>query len=137
MDVPLSLRRWFVAHAVVDLIVGLPLLFVPALVLEPLGWAPIDQASVRLVGAALVAIGVTSFVTRGASVEVVQVMLNLKILWSGGAIVGLVAAIGAGAPQPAWAFLSAFLAFFSVWIHYRIRFKQLAGAPAYPDIEDD
>jgi hypothetical protein len=128
MDVPLSLRRWFIVHSVVDLILGLPLLLAPALVLRPLGWVTIDQAAVRLVGAALLAIGLQSFVGRGAGVEVYKAMLNLKIVWSGSAIVGLVAAIGAGAPSAAWAFLSAFLAFFGVWTHYRIRFKQLAAA---------
>jgi hypothetical protein len=130
MDVPLSLRRWFIAHSVVDLIVGLPLLLAPALVLHPLGWGTIDQVAVRLVGAALLAIGLQSFLGRSAGVEVYKAMLNVKLVWSGSAIVGLVAAIGAGAPQAAWAFLSAFLAFFGVWTHYRIRFKQLAAAQA-------
>ena len=50
--------------------------------------------------------------------------------------VGLVISIGQGAPQAVWAFLSLFIAFSGVWTHHRIRFKQLAGASAYPDEGD-
>ena len=43
---------------------------------------------------------------------------------------GLLISVGEGAPPPVWAFLSLFIAFFGVWTHYRIRFKQLAAAGA-------
>jgi hypothetical protein len=133
MEVPITLRRWFVAHFVVDLLVGLPLLVAPGFVLGALGWTTIDPASARLVGAALLAIGGQSYLGRDAGPEVYQAMLNLKILWSSAAICGLVASIGQGAPPAAWAFLSAFIAFAGVWAHYRIRFKQLAAAAALDD----
>jgi hypothetical protein len=128
MEVPVTLRRWFVAHFVVDVAFGLPLLLAPALLLRPLGWTSIDGASTRLVGAALLAIGAQSFLGRNDGIEGIKAMLNLKIIWSFAAILGLVLSIGEGAPQAAWAFLSAFLAFAGVWTHYRIRFKQLASA---------
>jgi hypothetical protein len=142
MEVPLTLRRWFVVHFVVNLVIGLPLLFAPALLLRPLGWTTIDGAAVRLVGAALLAIGGQSFLGRNGGVEQYTVMLNLKIIWSFAAIAGLLVSIGEGAPSAVWALLSLFLCFAGVWSHYRIRFKQLAGAMAVddapgPDADDE
>ena len=85
----------------------------------------------------MLGIGVQSYVGRDDGLEVYKAMLNLKIVWSTAAILGLFVSIAQGAPDAAWAFMSAFIAFAGVWIHYRIRFKQLAGAPVYPDIEAD
>jgi hypothetical protein len=133
MEVPITLRRWFLAHFVVDVVLGVPLLLAPALLLRPLGWTVVDGASTRLVGAALLAIGIRSYFTRNAGIEAVTAMLDLKMIWSFAAILGLVLAIGDGAPPAVWAFLSAFLAFAGVWTHYRIRFKQLAAAAALDD----
>jgi hypothetical protein len=130
MEVPLTLRRWFVVHAVVAVAIGLPLLFVPTLLLRALGWTVIDGAAARLVGAAFLAIGAQSFFARNAGIEVYTPVLNLKIVWSFAAIVALLASIGEGAPSAVWALLSLFLCFAGVWSHYRIRFKQLATAPA-------
>jgi len=128
MEVPITLRRWFVAHFVVDFLFGLPLLLAPELLLRPLGWTTVDPASSRLVGAALLAIGSQSYFCRDAGLEVFTTMLNLKLVWSFAAILGLLISIGQGAPAAVWAFLSLFIAFSGVWTHYRIRFKQLAAA---------
>jgi hypothetical protein len=126
MNVPLSLRHWFIAHFVVDLATGVPLLLAPGSFLGALGWKCVDPASARLVGAALLAIGIQSFVGRHEGPEVFRAMLNLKMIWAYSAIFGLVAAIGQGAPPAAFAFLAAFVAFAGIWTHYRIRFKQLS-----------
>lgn len=128
MDVPQSLRRWFVAHFVVDITVAVPLLFAPQLLLSALGWSCVDPAAARLVGAALVGIGAQSFIGRNDGDGAYKAMLNLKILWSLSAIFGLVMAIGEGAPPAIGGFLAAFLVFSGVWIYYRVRFKQLAAA---------
>jgi hypothetical protein len=130
MEVPLTLRRWFVVHFIVDLALGLPLLFAPALLLRALGWTAIDPPAARLVGAALLGIGGQSFLGRNAGVETYIVMLNLKLIWSFAAITGLLISIGEGAPSAVWAVLSLFLVFAGVWTHHRIRFKQLASAAA-------
>ncbi len=127
-DVPLTLRRWFVAHFVVDLAFAVPLLAAPEAFLTALGWTQVDPVAARLVGAALLGIGTQSFLGRNEGVAVYNAMLNLKILWSSSAIFGLMACIFQGAPAAAWAILSAFIAFSGVWMHYRIRLKQLAIA---------
>jgi hypothetical protein len=130
MEVPITLRRWFVAHSAVDVLVGLPLLLCPGLLLHALGWNAVDGATTRLVGAALLAIGAQSYLGRNGDLRSYTSMLNLKLVWSFAAILGLMLSIGEGAPSAVWAFLSAFIAFAGVWTHYRIRFKQLAAAAA-------
>jgi hypothetical protein len=128
MEIPLTLRRWFVVHFLVDVALALPLLLAPTAFLRALGWTAIDPVTARLVGAALLAIGVQSWLGRNAGAEAFRAMLNLKLVWSASAIVGLVLSVGEGAPPFAWGLLSAFIAFFGVWFHYRVRMKQLAGA---------
>src|SRR5258708_6295178 len=130
MEVPRTLRTWFVVHAVVDLLAAVPLLAVPELVLRRLGWTCVDPVSARLVGAALLAIGGQSFLGRDAGVEVYRAMLHLKVIWSFTAAASLFVAIGAGAPPAAWAFLSIFIGFAGVWVHHAIRFRQLDRVPA-------
>jgi hypothetical protein len=137
MEVPITLRRWFVAHFVVDFFFGIPLLIAPGLFLGRLGWTAVDGAASRLVGAALLGIGASSWFSRNAGVEVVKAMLDLKLVWSFAAIVGLLISVGQGAPPPVWAALSLFIAFSGVWTHYRIRFKQLAAAEGMDDTHPD
>jgi hypothetical protein len=128
VEVPPSLRTWFLVHFVVDLAAGLPLLFAPEAALRLVGWSAVDPVATRLVGAALLGIGVQSLRVRGRGVEAYRALLGLKVIWSLGAIFALGAGIAAGAPQAAWAFLSIFIAFCGVWIHYGIRFRQLSRA---------
>ena|SRR5436190_7154589 len=134
-EVPASLRLWFVVHAAVDLLAGVPLLLAPTFVLGKLGWSCVDPAATRLVGAALIGIGGQSWLMRDASVEAYRVMLGLKVIWSLAASLGLLLAVGAGAPPAAWAFLCVFIVFAGVWVHHAIRFRQLSHAPA--DTDDD
>jgi hypothetical protein len=133
MEVPITLRRWFVAHFVVDFFFGIPLLIAPHLVLGRLGWTAVDGAASRLVGAALLGIGASSWFCRNAGPDVTKAMLDLNVVWSFAAVVGLLISVGQGAPPPVWAFLSLFIALSGVWTHYRIRFKQLAAAEAMDD----
>ena len=47
MDVPPTLRTWFVVDAAVDVLTALALLLAPELVLGRLGWRPIDPIATR------------------------------------------------------------------------------------------
>jgi hypothetical protein len=134
MDVPPSLRLWFVVHAAVDLVAALPLLVAPAAVLGRLGWTCVDPVAVRLVGAALLAIGGQSFLMRNAGLEAYRVMVGLKVIWSLAACFGLVSAIAVGAPPITWAFLGIFIAFAGIWAHHAIRFRQMRRGGADPDV---
>jgi len=119
-EVPDRLRFWFVVHFVVDMLIGVPLLFFPNLLFSLLNWTVTDPIMTRLVGAALVAIGVESLLGRNASAEVYRAMLNLKILWASGAILAIVLGMVAGGPSTAWIFVVIFFAFLSLWIYYRL-----------------
>jgi hypothetical protein len=137
LEIPASLRRWFAVHALVDLLVGLPLLIAPETLLHSLGWVTVDPPSARLVGAALLAIGGQSWFGRKGGVQAYRAMLDLKLLWSGGAILGLGASLGAEhTPGPIWIFLAVFIAFFGIWFYYRIRMKQLGRMRDLPDDPD-
>jgi hypothetical protein len=122
-SVPASLRRWFVAHFVTDVVVAIPLLAAPDAFLRSLGWNTVDPIAARMVGAALAGIGVESLLCRNDPVEVFRAMLRLKCIWSGVAVVGVSLSIAQGAPTVAWAILAVFVGFAMVWNHYRLRLR--------------
>jgi ferredoxin len=88
--VPRSLRFWFVLHFVVDFIFAVPLLVAPVWLLTLFGFQNPDSFTARLVGAALLGIGGESLLSWGGPVEAFRAMLNLKIIWSLAAIVGII-----------------------------------------------
>ena len=71
-----GLRTWFVIHFAVDIVFAIPLLVAPAAFLTFLGWTAVDPYAARLVGAALMGIGIESYLGRNAGVEAFQGMLN-------------------------------------------------------------
>ena len=120
-SVPSALRTWFVVHFAADMLFGIPLLFFPRALLGLLGWTTYDPMTARLVGAALMGIGLESLLGRNASAETFRAMLNLKIIWSSSAIFAISAALLEGAPAMGWAFLAIFVAFWCLWVYYRMR----------------
>jgi flagellar biosynthesis component FlhA len=137
MDVPPTLRLWFVADAVVDFLAAAPLLAAPELVLRKLGWTCVDPISARLVGAALLANAAATFAARDAGVETYRALLRMKAVWCLAGAASMFVAVGSGAPSAAWVFLSTFIAFAGVWLHHAIRFRQLAGAAPGDDATGD
>lgn len=121
--VPDGLRRWFVIHFAVDLLFALPLMLVPEQMLGFIGWTSIDPVAARLVAAALFGIGIESYLGRNAAYEVFVGMLNLKIIWSLGAILafGLGLLQGQGPAWALWALLIVFTAFNAIWVYWRLR----------------
>jgi hypothetical protein len=99
----------------------IPLLLFPQTLLALLGWATYDPMTARLVGAALMGIGLESLLGRNASAETLRAMLNLKILWSSSAIFAISAALYEGAPAASRAILAIFVAFCCLWAYYRVR----------------
>lgn len=117
-DVPVGLRRWFVVHFTVDLLVAVPLFIAPRAVLGLLGWIEIDPAMSRVVAAALFAIGIQSLLCRNQPRLIFLAMLNLKLIWSSFAILGILISVLQGAPPVAWGFLGVFVGFSAVWWRY-------------------
>lgn len=122
-DVPRKLRRWFVIHFVVDILFAIPLLLIPETILPFFGWAVVDPITSRLVGAALLGIGTESLLGRNASLEVYRAMLNLKLLWGTGALLGITLGIIQGAPITAWLLLAIFSLFTIVWLYYWLKLR--------------
>jgi len=122
--VPASLRRWFVVHFVADVLFAAPMIVAPDATLRMFGWTTIDPVTTRLVGAALVGIGVQSLLGRSEGVDVYRAMLSLKCLWSGAAVVGLALSLAQGAPAMTWAFLVVFVTFAAVWNYYRLALRR-------------
>src|SRR3989442_4945197 len=88
--VPSSLRTWFVIHFLADVLFALPLFLAPRWTLSLLGWPAVDPLATRLVAAALFGIGIQSLLGRGEGAAAFRALLNLKIIWSAAATVGLV-----------------------------------------------
>lgn len=117
-EIPASLRSWFVIHFVVDMLTGVPMLLFPEAVLPLLGWEPVDPIASRVVGAALMGIGIESWLGRNSSRVVFQAMLNLKVIWSSSAILGIGLGLWKGGPHAGWLFLGVFVIFWVVWVHF-------------------
>jgi hypothetical protein len=116
--IPRSLRIWFLIHFMVDILIGFPLLVLPERTLELIMFEHESYLFVRLVGAALIGIGVVSLVMHNAGRESYHALLLLKLTWSAAAIIALMVSIWAGAPVITWLALIIFLGFFIVWEHY-------------------
>jgi hypothetical protein len=122
--VPNGLRTWFVIHFVADMLVGIPLLFLPRLLLQSLGWTTYDPLTSRLVGAALMGIGLESLLGRNASADTFRAMLNLKIIWASSALIAIGLSIVEGVASTAWLFLAIFFVFWCVWVYYRMALRK-------------
>jgi len=117
-EVPSSLRTWFVIHFVADMLFGIPLLLFPEAVMPLLGWIFVDPIATRVVGAALMGIGIESYLGRNASIEVFRAMLNLKVIWSSSALLGIGLGIWMGGSKMGWLFFIVFFIFWLVWVYY-------------------
>lgn len=124
MTVPQSLRKWFIAHAIIDFIFAVPLMIQPALLFY-VGWGVVDPIATRLVAAALIGIGGASFLMHKAGKETYNAMLSLKLLWSAAAILGIALSFTRKQPAIVWVFLGIFVAFFLVWAYYKRKLARL------------
>ncbi len=119
--VPKALRRWFVIHFVTDMGFATPMMIAPVKLLTLFGWETIDPFMTRLAAAALFGIGIESYLGRNASAESYRNMLNLKIIWSLGAVAGAVWTLiqYPGSPPMLWGVLVIFGGFNLVWVYWR------------------
>lgn len=118
--VPLGLRRWFVIHFIADVVSAVPLFVAPEWFLGQLGWSAVDPISTRLVAAALFGIGIESYLGRNAGIEAFRAMLNLKVIWSATAAVGVLWSQLDGGPPAGWGVFAIFAGFHLVWLRYRL-----------------
>ena len=126
--VPQSLRAWFIVHFVIDMLVAIPVFFFPHWFLSLLGWESVDLVMTRIVGAAFFGIGIESYLGRNAGLEAYKGMLNLKIIWSATAILGISWSFFEGTEgDPLWIVLTiaTFVVFHVNWVYWRIRVGRL------------
>ncbi len=138
-NVPGELRTWFVIHFAADMAFAVPLFLVPRQFLTLLGWREVDPVATRLVAAALFGIGIQSLLGRNERREPYLAMLNLKIIWSLAAVLGLAISLGQGGPAMAWAFLFIFAVFCALWSTWRLRLARSAKSslpPPSPSTEE-
>jgi hypothetical protein len=84
----------------------------------------VDPFTARLVAAALFGIGIESYLSRNASPDSYRSMLDLKIIWSTAAVVGMVLTVWQYPSFriiPAFLFIAVFAVFNAVWTYWRIR----------------
>lgn len=122
-QVPHGLRTWFVIHFVADIFFGIPLLIFPQVVLGLFNWTTYDPIMTRLVGAALMGIGIESLLGRNASADTFRAMLNLKVIWASSALFAIGVGIAEGVAPIAWVFLGIFGLFWTAWVYYRLKMK--------------
>lgn len=123
VGVPKYLRISFIIHFLVDISVAIPLFIMPVAILSFFGWPVIDPVLTRLFAAALFGIGIESFLGRNADPETFDNMLNLKIIWSFFAVLGISLSI---LQNPAlnnilsWIGLVTFLSFNFLWVYFKL-----------------
>jgi hypothetical protein len=140
MDKPVSngLRTLFLIHAIVGLILGVPLWFVPGRFLTLVGWVPamvqlpestlsipgqtfVDAAVVRLLGVALIALALSSIQGyRAKHWDQVELLVQLEAVFC---VLGTVSMIGTGLfffqrvfPLFGWLVTALFAVFAVVWL---------------------
>jgi hypothetical protein len=120
------LERWFVIHFMIDVAVGLPLLIAPQLVLNLIGFETAKSWMARIIAAALMGIGVESWLGRKASKEGYFGMLRLKIIWSGAVVMGLVMSLLSGEIDllRGGIMMGIFMAFNLVWVYWLLKLRK-------------
>lgn len=123
-SIPKSLKTWFTIHFIVDILFAIPLIVAPIWTLGLFGLTGTEMLTARLVGAALIGIGGTSFLVRNSGFESYNNLLTLKILWSVSAMVGILLTIYQGAPKSAWIIFGIFFVFSGIWVYYKRRLNK-------------
>jgi hypothetical protein len=122
--VPRALSRWFVFHFWADLVFAVPLFVAPRWFLGLFGWTEFDPIAARIVAAALFGIGIQSLIGRGESPETFRAMLNLKVIWSGSATLGIALSVLQGGPPGGWLFVAIFGGFHALWLTWWLRLRR-------------
>lgn len=124
VHVPGTLKIWFIIHFILDILFAVPLFIAPDFFLKIAGWQIIDPAAVRLVAAALFAIGIESYLGRNAQRDAYIGMLNLKIIWSLAAVTGMLLTFiqhPDSTPIALWLIILIFFLFNLNWIYWRLK----------------
>ncbi len=127
-----ALKDTFLIHAIVALLLGLPLLLAPGRFLILLGWIRIDSMISRVLGAALLALAWSSW--RGWQAQEksqVSILLELEAAFTLLAALGLLRELVIYPYPPIYWLVFVILALFAAaWILFTVQEKRLAGSRA-------
>ena len=112
------LKTTFILHAIVATVLGAPLLVIPGVFLQTLGWSPIDPILSRLLGAALLALAWSSFRGwRATEWAQVAILVEVEIVYTILGCIGLLRhLLFAGYPAIVWLNLVVLAVFAIAWI---------------------
>ena len=118
--IPTALKNFFILHFWIDILFAIPLMIIPGLFLEWVGWPYLDPLTVRLVAAALFGIGIESYLGRNKDRTGYLGMLRLKIIWSFMACIGILIGLLTQPVQPIFGFLilGIFIVFNVLWSYW-------------------
>ena len=111
-----ALRSAFVVHGTVAVVVVAPLLQAPGRFLGLFGWSPVDAIISRLLGAALLGLGWSSFRGAGADARTQRVLVEAELAFTVLGCVGLLRhLLKAWYPWPVWLTFAVLAAFAVTW----------------------
>ena len=119
MKITKGLKNWFFAHFVIDMLFAVALIFFPGLIVGLFGFPVENLVFVRLVGAALIGIGMAPLFTKKK--EAFEIMLTLKIFWSVSAIIVLIWGLVVSGNNWLWLFICVFVVFSFTWFYYKFK----------------
>lgn len=114
------LRVWLILSFIVDMLFGVPLLLVPHDIAAVFGFVDQGVFVLRLLGAALIGLGVGSMLVCREREEWAgfEAIVRLKIVWTVLSLIAILWSIFDGAPKSAWIFFDIFLVFAIGWIYF-------------------
>ena len=115
-----GLKITFIVHALVALVFGIVLFFVPNVFNTTFDWSPFDPTIARLYGAVLLAISLSSWLGyRATRWEEVRIVVSMEIALAVlGALAGLYEVLLADGPTFTWVPIVVFVVFGVAWIYF-------------------
>jgi len=71
------------------------------------------------------AIGGVSYLNNKSGFETYNSLLNLKIIWSVLAVLGILVTMSQGYPSKGWLFFFIFLVFSLIWTYYKLKINNI------------
>ena len=123
-----ALRITFLIHAIVAVLFGALMLFIPGRFLKALSWVPIDVITSRVFGAALLALAWSSFRGwRATGWREVAILVEMEAAFTVLACVGLLRhLLFVRYPLVVWLEFAVFLVFALAWIFLLLRSRATA-----------
>ncbi|MFX1296963.1 MAG: hypothetical protein ACFFD2_19175 [Promethearchaeota archaeon] len=121
--IPKGLKITFLVHFVVSCVLGLLYLVIPVFYLEFIGWGALEIPIYRVVGASMIAFGVSSLLAWKAETwEKVEIVVELEIVWTVLADIALIWGMLVW-PYPliGWLYVGIMIAFTVLFIYFKIK----------------